>query len=69
VMSLDLVLHSGGQINLKLVLPTLQAMRVLLERLVKQAHWDQVLPNIASPVTGEAEPISPVTKINPGQVH
>ena len=48
VLSLDLVLPGGSNLNLKLTLPILQTMRLLLERLAAQGNWGQLQLNIAS---------------------
>jgi len=72
VMSMDFVLHSGGQINMKLALATLQAMRVLLERLVLQSRWTDGPESWIQHVGGSAEqaagsPLAPGS--DPKQVH
>ena len=48
VLSLDLVLPGGSNLNLKLTLPILQTMRLLLERLAAQGNWGQLQLNVAS---------------------
>jgi len=73
VMSMDFVMQSGGQINMKLALATLQTMRVLLERLVLQSRWtdgpDAWIQNGVSAATEEVAglPLSPSS--DPKQVH
>ena len=70
VMSLDFVFVSGGNLNLKLPIPSLQSMCVLLQRLVEQARWNQGPPTIA-PEAAAAMPDlpTPTPKIDPGQIH
>jgi len=52
VLSLDLVLPGGANLNLKLPLPTLQTMRLLLERLSAQANWGQLQMHSVSQQVG-----------------
>jgi hypothetical protein len=52
VLSMDLVLPGGSNLNLKLTMPILQTMRLLLERLATQANWGQLQLNVAP----QAEP-------------
>ncbi len=42
VLSMDLVLPGGANLNLRLTVPILQTMRLLLERLAQQANWGQM---------------------------
>jgi len=53
VLSLDLVLPGGANINLKLAGNTLQALRILLEQLREHARWGDV-PQVAQ-ISSEAE--------------
>ena len=48
VLSMDLVMPGGSNLNLKLTLPILQTMRLLLERLASQANWGQMQLNVAA---------------------
>lgn len=47
VLSMDLVMPGGSNLNLKLTIPILQAMRLLLERFAQQANWGQLQLNVA----------------------
>jgi hypothetical protein len=47
VLSLDLILPGGSNLNLKLTMPILQTMRLLLERLAAQGNWGQLQLNVA----------------------
>jgi len=55
VLSLDLVMPGGANLNLKLTLPILQTMRLLLERLAAQANWGQLQLNVAPQAAPTAE--------------
>ena len=46
VLSLDLVMPGGSNLNLKLTVPILQTMRLLLERLAAQGNWGQLQLNV-----------------------
>ena len=60
VLSLDLVMPGGANLNLKLTIPILQAMRLLLERFAQQANWGQLQLNVApQPAPAEAEVVTP----------
>ena len=59
VLSMDLVLPGGSNLNLKLTIPILQAMRLLLERFAQQANWGQLHLNVAPEVTPQAEVATP----------
>lgn len=72
VMSMDFVLHSGGQLNIKLALATLQSMRVLLERLVEQSRWTSEVAAMTSALAGapaQAEADVALPAIDPKKVH
>jgi hypothetical protein len=56
---MDLVLPGGSNLNLKLTIPILQAMRLLLERFAQQANWGQLHLNVAPEVTPQAEVATP----------
>jgi hypothetical protein len=63
VLSLDLVMPGGANLNLKLTVPILQTMRLLLERLAAQGNWGQLQQNIpAQVVPSEAEVVTPSTE-------
>jgi hypothetical protein len=47
VLSMDLILPGGSNLNLKLTVPILQTMRLLLERLAAQGNWGQFHLNVA----------------------
>ena len=47
VLSMDLVLPGGSNLNLKLTMPILQTMRLLIERLAAQGNWGQLQLNVA----------------------
>jgi len=60
VLSLDLVMPGGANLNLKLTVPILQTMRLLLERLAAQGNWGQLQLNVpAQAVAAEAEVVAP----------
>ncbi len=67
-MALDLILRQGQQLNLTLALPTLQSMRVLLERLVMQAQWLQGLPVLGKPAMPSPPSTEPVA-LDPKKIH
>lgn len=67
-MALDFILRHGQQLNLTLALPTLQSMRVLLERLVTQAQWLQGLPALGKPATPSQPSTEPVA-LDPKKIH
>jgi len=54
MLSLDLSLPGGANINLKLAGPTLQAMCLLLNQLREHAHWGQV-PQVQEVATTASE--------------
>ena len=71
-MSMDFVLHSGGQLNIKLGMATLQAMRVLLERLVEQSRWTSEVASLTSALAGapaQSEADIALPAIDPKKVH
>lgn len=55
VLSMDLVMPGGANLNLKLTIPIFQTMRLLLERLAAQGNWGQMQLHIpkdqAAPAT------------------
>ena len=60
VLSLDLVMPGGSNLNLKLTVPILQTMRLLLERLAAQGNWGQLQLNVpAQAAAAEAEVVAP----------
>ena len=60
VLSLDLVMPGGSNLNLKLTVPILQTMRLLLERLAAQANWGQLQLNVPAQIAPtEAEVVAP----------
>ena len=59
VLSLDLVLPGGANLNLKLTMPILQTMRLLIERLAGQANWGQLKLNLAP---GQLTPVEPAAQ-------
>jgi hypothetical protein len=67
-MALDLILRQGQQLNLTLALPTLQSMRVLLERLVAQAQWLEGRPVLGKPATLTSPATEPVA-LDPKKIH
>ena len=72
VMSMDFVLHSGGQLNIKLALATLQSMRVLLERLVDKSGWTSEVAAMASALDGtpaQSEAGVALPAVDPKKVH
>ena len=72
VMSMDYVLHSGGQLNIKLPLAILQSMRVLLERLVEQSRWTSEVATLTSALAGtptQSETDIALPAIDPKKVH
>jgi hypothetical protein len=59
VLSMDLVMPGGANLNLKLTIPILQTMRLLLERLAAQGNWGQLQLNVApQAVPAEAEVVT-----------
>ena len=67
VLAFDWTLPAGAQLNFKLALPMAQALRVLLERLAKQAHWLDGLPNLTAAPDSSTSPLAPPA--DPKQVH
>ena len=68
VLSMDLVLPGGANLNLKLTLPILQTMRHLLERLASQGNWGQMQLNVTAaqevPVV-QTEAEAPAVPVDP----
>jgi len=67
VLSMDLVMPGGANLNLKLTVPILQTMRLLLERLAAQANWGQLQLNVppqAAPAEAEVATPAPEEKKN-----
>ena len=65
VLSMDLVMPGGSNLNLKLTIPILQAMRLLLERFAQQANWGQLQLNVAPQAApAEAPKAEPEDKKN-----
>ena len=67
VLSMDLVMPGGANLNLKLTVPILQTMRLLLERLAAQAKWGQLQLNVppqAAPAEAEVATPAPEEKKN-----
>jgi len=60
VLSMDLILPGGANLNLKLTLPILQTMRLLIERLASQGNWGQLQlnPSITQAQVPESAPPS-----------
>ena len=64
VLSLDLVMPGGANLNLKLTMPIFQTMRLLLERLAAQGNWGQIqiqIPN--APAMSDAESETEVPRV------
>ena len=65
LLSMDLVMPGGSNLNLKLTIPILQAMRLLLERFAQQANWGQLQLNVAPQAApAEAPKAEPEDKKN-----